>query len=66
MSTSEASTLTLAAVEAAIATVLKHQAYVLMDQEYTFADLASLMKLRRELMQENQTHAFKPVRMVGL
>jgi len=46
------STLTLANVETAIATVLQHQRYKLMDRDFTFADLETLMEFRDKLIGE--------------
>lgn len=46
--------LTVAAVEAAIETVLKNQKYRLGDAEYTFADLDKLRSLRSDLIAEER------------
>lgn len=46
--------ITVADVEAAIATVLKNQKYRLGDAEYTFADLDKLRHLRADLLAESR------------
>jgi len=44
--------LTVAQIDDAIAVVLKHQKYTLLDRMYEFADLGKLRTLRKEIQSE--------------
>ena len=47
--------LTVAQLDTAIAVVLKHQKYTLLDREWTFADLGELRALRKDIIAETAT-----------